>query len=67
MKNDYIVVRRKFEFQGQEQDEEWDEFSQAVRGFVNMGYELVGGIAMSEDTNHRKSVAQAMIRNYNKV
>lgn len=59
-KNDYIVIRR---IEMTDNEESWEEFENNVRGFLNMGYELVGGISVNIGRGCSISVAQALIKN----
>ena len=43
-KNEYIIVRR---FEVVSECFDWEEFEETVRAYMNMGYELVGGISIT--------------------
>lgn len=58
-KNDYLVVRR---IRMPNDEDSWEEFESTVRGFLNGGYQTVGGISLTY-TDGYVNVAQAIIKN----
>jgi hypothetical protein len=57
-KNEYIVVRR---INIENTDEDWDEFTQTVTAYMNMGYSIVGGVSITH-TGKNITVGQAMAK-----
>lgn len=55
-KNEYLVVRREADSYNRI---DWEDFEDCVRGYRNGGFELQGGICITE-TSVRCIVAQAL-------
>lgn len=57
-RNEYIVVSRYTETGYDSID--WEEFGDSVRGFLNSGFELVGGVSVSQ-TGRCFTITQSLL------